>query len=97
MTFGLRSDMLGDCVLWLQSAFVLQEEFEDTKRGHQNTAFCEKVCQWLATGRWFSLGTPVSSINKTDLHDITEILLKVALNTITLIPITPLVSSHFSV
>jgi len=32
----------------------------------------------------FSLGIPVSSTNKTDLHDITEILLKVALNTITL-------------
>jgi hypothetical protein len=41
-----------------------------------------KVCQWLATGRWFSLGLPVSSINKTDHDDITEILLKVALNTI---------------
>jgi hypothetical protein len=27
-------------------------------------------------------GTPVSSTNKTDRHDITEILLKVALNTI---------------
>jgi hypothetical protein len=27
-------------------------------------------------------GTPVSSTNKTDCHDITEILLKVALNTI---------------
>jgi hypothetical protein len=43
---------------------------------------CNKVCQWLATGRWFSPGTPVSSTNKTDRHDITEILLKVALNTI---------------
>jgi hypothetical protein len=41
------------------------------------------VCQWLATGRWFSLCTPLSSTNKTDRHDITEILLKVALNTIT--------------
>jgi hypothetical protein len=41
-----------------------------------------KVCQWLATGRWFSLGPPVFSTNKTDRHDITEILLKVALNTI---------------
>jgi hypothetical protein len=30
-------------------------------------------------------GTPVSSINKTDRHDIAEMLLKVALNTITLI------------
>ena len=32
-------------------------------------------------GRWFSPGTPVSSTNKTDRHDIDEILLKVALNT----------------
>jgi hypothetical protein len=36
----------------------------------------------LYTGRWFSLGTPVSSTNKTDHHNITEILLKMALNTI---------------
>jgi hypothetical protein len=42
------------------------------------------VCQCLATGQWFSLGTPVSSTNKTDRHDIIEILLKVPLNTITL-------------
>jgi len=33
------------------------------------------------TGRWFSPAPPVSSTNKTDRHDITEILLKVALNT----------------
>ena len=43
---------------------------------------CDKGFQWLATGQWFSLGTPVSSTNKTDCHDITEILLKVALNNI---------------
>ena len=43
---------------------------------------CDNVCQWLATGRWFSPGPVVSSTNKTDRHDITEILLKVALNTI---------------
>ena len=29
----------------------------------------------------YSLGTPVSSTNKTDRHDVTEILMKVALNT----------------
>ena len=40
------------------------------------TALCDKLCQW------FSPGSPVSSTNKTDHHDITEILLKVALNTI---------------
>jgi hypothetical protein len=33
------------------------------------------------TGRWFSPGPPVSLTNKTDRHDIAEILLKVALNT----------------
>jgi hypothetical protein len=32
--------------------------------------------------QWFYLCTPVSSTNKSDPHDITEILLKVALNTI---------------
>jgi hypothetical protein len=32
-------------------------------------------------GQWFSLGTLVSSTNKTDRHDITKILLKVTLNT----------------
>jgi hypothetical protein len=36
----------------------------------------------LAHGRWFSLGTPASSTTKTGSHDITEILLKVALFTI---------------
>jgi hypothetical protein len=45
------------------------------------TTLCDKICQWLATGQWFSPGPPVSSTNKTDRHDITEILLKVALNT----------------
>ena len=43
---------------------------------------CDQVCQWLATCRWFSPSPPVSSTNKTDRHDITEILLKMALNTI---------------
>jgi len=45
--------------------------------GVLDTTLCDKVCQWI------SPGTPVSS-NKTNHHDITAILLKVALNTITL-------------
>ena len=49
---------------------------------NNNFLIHRNVCQWLATGRWFSPGTPVSSTNKTDLHDITEIFLQVALNTI---------------
>ena len=36
------------------------------------------------TGRWFSLVTLVSSTHKIDCHDVTKILLKVALNIITL-------------
>jgi hypothetical protein len=36
----------------------------------------------LVHGRWFSPGTPASSTTKTGRHDIDEILLKVALNTI---------------
>jgi hypothetical protein len=46
------------------------------------TTLCEKVVQLLATGQWFSPGAPSSSTNRTDRHDITEILLKVALSTI---------------
>jgi len=41
-------------------------------------------------GGWFSTGTPVSSTNKTDRHDIAKILLEVTLNTITLNLITSL-------
>ena len=50
--------------------------------GVLDTTLCE-IYQWFVAGQWFSSGTPVSSSNKTDHHDITEILLKVALNTIT--------------
>jgi len=47
-------------------------------RGVLDTKFCDKVCQWLAAGQWFSQGTRVSSNNKTDCHDITKKLLKEA-------------------
>ena len=51
-----------------------------------DTTLCDKVCQWPATGRWYiSPVIPVSSSNKADRHDIAEILLKVAINIITLI------------
>ena len=53
-------------------------------QGVFDTTLCDKVCQWLVTGCWFFLGTPVPPTNKTGRLDITEILLKVALNTITL-------------
>jgi hypothetical protein len=44
--------------------------------GVLDTTLCDKVFQWQV------LGTLVSSINKTDCHNVTEILLKVVLNTI---------------
>jgi hypothetical protein len=42
---------------------------------------CDKVCQEFAV-RLFFPGTPVSPTNKTGIHDITEMLLEVAANTI---------------
>jgi hypothetical protein len=30
-------------------------------QGRLVTTLCDKVCQWLASGRWYSPGTPVSS------------------------------------
>jgi hypothetical protein len=40
------------------------------------------VKKFASDGRWFYPGSPVSSTNKTDCHDITEILLEVALSNI---------------
>jgi hypothetical protein len=48
--------------------------------GVLDTTLCDKVCQWFAAGL-FIPGTPDSSTNKTDRHDIAEILLKLVLNT----------------
>jgi len=62
---------------------VIRCEFESCSwRGVLDTTMCDQVCQWLATGQWFSPGTPVSSTNKTDRNNITEIMMKVALNTV---------------
>ena len=43
-----------------------------------------KVCRLHLAGWWFSLSALLSSTNKTDCHDIAEIMLNVVLNTITL-------------
>ena len=49
-------------------------EFEPRSwQGVLDTTLCDKVFQRLEKGQWFSPGTPVSSTNKTDHHDITEI------------------------
>ena len=69
------------------------------RRDMLDTTLYDKVCQWFATGRWFSHGTPgtpVSSTNKTYRHYINDILLKVALNTITIMKRDILMASIFS-
>ena len=52
------------------------------------TCTCMFLTLWVYSirhyGRWFSSGTSVSSTNKNGCHNVTEILLKVALNTIAL-------------
>ena len=45
-------------------------------RGVLDTTLCDQIGQWIYSG------TSGSSTNNTDLHDVAEILLKVALNTI---------------
>jgi hypothetical protein len=69
----LCNQFLSALTLWVRTTL---------RRGELNTTLCDKVFQWLVTGRWFSPGSPVSSTNKTDRHDLTEILLKVSINTI---------------
>ena len=73
--------------LWIRNLFIRYEvEVVSSNPVHGEVYSIQhyviNFSQWLVTGRWFSSGTPVSSTNKTDSHDITEILLKVALNTI---------------
>jgi hypothetical protein len=61
----------------------LSHHFLNYKKGCTRlTAASDKAYQLLAHGRWFNLGTPASSTTKTGRHDIAEILLKGALNTI---------------
>jgi hypothetical protein len=62
--------MLNQIILWCMGT--------DTRLA----AASDKVYQLLAQGRWFSPGSPASSTTKTGHHDIADILLKVALNTI---------------
>jgi hypothetical protein len=60
-----------------------------------DTILCDKICQWLAAGQCISLGTPVSSIKLAPMHYITEIVLKLVLNTITL-TLKPLITVNKS-
>ena len=74
---GFHIDFKGRCgldhmVVEFTTTFAYHHwccEFESRSgRGVQH--YVIKVCQWLATGRWFSQDPLVSSTNKTDSHDI---------------------------
>jgi type 1 glutamine amidotransferase len=61
--------------------------FVNYKKGALDSTRNDKIYQLLACGRWFSPDTPASTTTKAGRHDIAEILLKVALNTINSIQI----------
>ena len=58
----LCNQCLSPLVLWIWISIVAR-----------CTTLCDKVCQWLVTGQWFSPGPPVSSTIKTNCHHIAEI------------------------
>ena len=72
----LCNQCLSPLTLWVQIPFSWW--------GVLDTTLCDKVCQWLATGRWVSLGTSVFSTNRltATIYSVTARLLKVTLNTI---------------
>ena len=80
--------MLGHILVQIESTYYNTSSFQIGL--HFHSWFFRLFCisphwsPWLAVGWWFSLRTSVSSTNKTDRNDITEMLLKVALSTITL-------------
>ena len=64
------------------TAWVIARLCKLQKRVHSTCNASDQVYQMLAHGRWLSPGNPASSATKTGRHDIADILLKVALNTI---------------
>ena len=84
----LRQDICGHCmVVGFITTYAISDyhhwccEFK-SRSGKSVQHHVIKFFSRLATGRLSSLGPLLSCINKTDRHDITEILLKVPLNTI---------------
>ena len=78
---NIKNIYLSFCI-WDRCTYITTKVVSSNLVHVLDTTLCDKVCQWLATGRLFSSGTQVSFTNKTDRHVITELLLNVALNTI---------------
>jgi hypothetical protein len=68
----------------MQSVHITSKVVSSNPVQARCTTLSDTFYQWFAASRLFSTGTPVSSTKKTDCRDIAEILLKVALNIITL-------------
>ena len=76
---------------WLSiTTYIVSSNPTHCDRGVFGTTLCDKVCQSLVVGMWFSL---VFSTDKSDRHDIAKMLLKVALNTISLYTAHPCVTA----
>ena len=73
--FRGRDRMVVGLQLPVQSVNITTNVVSSNPAHVLDTILCDKIRQSLATGWWFSLGIPASSTNKTDHHDITEILL----------------------
>ena len=86
--FNWKLKMCG--VNWMYTELEARHGHDQISIRTRCTTLCDKVCQWLATDRWLSPDTPVSFTNKIDRHDITELLLKVALNIMN----QPTISNH---
>jgi hypothetical protein len=64
---GYASGSKDGCVrLWDPDFKSITSVNISNRRGVLDTTLCDKVCQLLVAGWWFSPGTPVSSTNKTD-------------------------------
>jgi hypothetical protein len=82
---NIYSSLEGPSWSWLYGSWIYNQCLSPLKYwvwillvagGEQDTTLCDTVCRQVCGFLW------VSSTNKTDHHDITEILLKVALSTI---------------
>jgi hypothetical protein len=86
MVVGITTTCTCTCIQCLYIAITNKAASSNPAHGEMYPIqqYVIKGCQWLATGRWVSPNTLISSTNKIDRLDITEILLKVVLNIITL-------------
>ena len=67
------SVLIGSVLTWNQYHF-LSVRFDSVRDwGVLDTTLRNIVCQWVASGRWFSPDTHVASSNGTDHHNTTEI------------------------